>query len=87
MLEIQANDAYAYARRLLDFLFSKEEQKKSLVHSSLKSKKPQLDQGRMSKLFGELPPVIISDVLISILLCHCDIELWVFEVHPKIFDQ
>ena len=43
---------HSYARRLLDTLFSKEEQSKSLVQASSKSSKPPLDQERVTKMFG-----------------------------------
>lgn len=53
MLAIQAKDAKSYARRLLDLLFSKQEQKSSLMQKSSKSSKPALDQERTAKLWGE----------------------------------
>ena len=49
-----AKNAEAYARHVLDALFTKSEQKKSLIYKSGKSDKPPLDEERIAKLFGEL---------------------------------
>ena len=51
MLEYQ--DAYAYGRALLDQLFTKEEQKQSIVLKSKKSVKPPLSPKRVEKMFGK----------------------------------
>ncbi len=40
LLKIHARDQYAYARTLLDVLFSKEEQKNCLLYKSAQSSKP-----------------------------------------------
>ena len=53
MLRFQAKDAYAYARHLLDFMFSKTEQKNGLIQESGKSNKSALDSKRTEKLWGE----------------------------------
>ena len=53
MLQFQAKDAYAYARHLLDFMFSKTEQKNGLIQESGKSSKSALDSKRTEKLWGE----------------------------------
>lgn len=53
LLRIPSKDAYAYARTLLDTLFTKQEQKKSIVLKSKKSLKPQLSPQRVQKLFGK----------------------------------
>ncbi len=53
LLRIPARDAYAYGRRLLDVLFTKSEQRASILLTSKKTNKPPLDQQRVHKLFGE----------------------------------
>ncbi len=53
LLSIQGKDAIAYGRAVLDVLFSKEEQKKSLLYASKKSNKPGLNRELVSLLTGE----------------------------------
>ncbi len=53
LLRIPARDAYAYGRRLLDVLFTKIEQRASILLTFKKTNKPALDQQRVHKLFGE----------------------------------
>ena len=50
---MQCRDVYAYARALLDVLFTKEEQRSSIVLESKKSTKPALDKNRVKLLFGK----------------------------------
>ena len=53
LLRVPAKDAYAYGCALLDLLFTKQEQKTSVVTKTKKSEKPPLDPKRVEKLFGE----------------------------------
>lgn len=53
LLRVPAKDAYAYGRTLLDLLFTKEEQKKSVVLKTKKSTKPPLEQERVETMFGK----------------------------------
>ena len=48
-----AKDAKAYGRALLDLLFTKHEQKASVVLKSKKSSRPALDPARVEKMFGK----------------------------------
>lgn len=48
-----ANDAYDYGRRLLNTLFTKEEQKAHVLIESNKTTKPPLDKERVEILFGK----------------------------------
>ena len=59
LLRVPAKDASAYGRALLDLLFTKQEQKASIVLKSKKTKKPPLDPVRVEKMFGKQ---IIEDV-------------------------
>ena len=52
LLKLQARDVYAYGRALLDILFTKEEQKHSVVYESKKTTKPGLELERVELLFG-----------------------------------
>ena len=52
LLRIPAKDAYAYGRALLDHLFTKQEQKSSIVLKTKKSDKPPLSPVRVEKMFG-----------------------------------
>ena len=49
LMRIPSKDAYAYGRALLDQLFTKEEQKQSIVLKSKKSVKPPLSPKRVEK--------------------------------------
>ena len=49
-----AKDAKAYGRALLDLLFTKHEQKASVVLKSKKTTKPPLDPARVEKMFGKI---------------------------------
>ena len=60
MLNIQADDADAYGRRLPDSLLTKDEQRKSLFQVSSKSSKGALDKQRVTKLFGEYNKILID---------------------------
>ena len=60
LLRIPAKDVNAYGRALLDLLFTKQEQKTSIVMKSKKSSKPPLDQSRVEKMFGKINTNIIS---------------------------
>ena len=51
--QVPAKDAYAYARNILDVLFTKEELSKSVLLKTKKSEKPPLSPGRVQTLFGE----------------------------------
>ena len=55
LLTVMAKDAVTYGRRLLDMMFSKAEQKMSLVHKThaKKSSKPTLDQAKVKLLMGK----------------------------------
>ena len=53
LLKVVAKDPIAYARNLLDLMFTKREQRQSLVLPSSKSTKPPLDQEKVTKLFGK----------------------------------
>lgn len=53
LLKIPAKDVYSYGRSLLDLLFTKEEQKSSVVFKTKKSEKPPLSPRRVEKMFGE----------------------------------
>ena len=53
LLRVPAKDVNAYGRALLDLLFTKQEQKSSIVMKS-KSSKPPLDQARVEKMFGKI---------------------------------
>ena len=53
ILRLSARDAYAYGLQLLDILFTKEEQSRSLLFSSKKSPKPGLERERVDKLLGK----------------------------------
>ncbi len=53
LLNIPFKDANAYGRNLLDILFTKEEQKHSVVLATKKSPKPPLDRERVERLFGK----------------------------------
>lgn len=53
LLKIPAKDAYSYGRSLLDLLFSKEEQKGSVIFKTKKSEKPPLSPRRVEKMFGK----------------------------------
>lgn len=50
LLKIPAKDAYSYGRSLL---FSKEEQKGSVIFKTKKSEKPPLSPRRVEKMFGK----------------------------------
>ena len=51
-MRIPAKDAYSYGRALLDLLFTKEEQKASILLPSKKSEKPPLDQESVQQILG-----------------------------------
>jgi hypothetical protein len=53
-LRVPAKDVNAYGRALLDLLFTKQEQKTSIVMKSKKSSKQPLDQSRVEKMFGKI---------------------------------
>ena len=53
LLKQPAKDVCAYARNLLDFLFTKTEQKASVLFKSKKTEKPPLDPARVGIIFGE----------------------------------
>ena len=53
LLDIQSRDIYAYARALLDALFTKQEQRSSIVLESNKTLKPPLDKTRVQLLFSK----------------------------------
>ena len=53
LLRIPSKDAYAYGRALLDQLFTKHEQKTSIVLKSKKSAKPPLSPKRVEQMFGK----------------------------------
>jgi hypothetical protein len=53
LLKIPAKDVYSYARSILDLLFTKEEQKASVVFKTKKSEKPPLSPRRVEKMFGK----------------------------------
>lgn len=59
LLKVIADDPTAYVRHLLDIMFTKDEQKKSLLYKSEKSSKPELDQEKVSLLFGKLVPLVM----------------------------
>ncbi len=50
MMHIASRDAYAFALRIVDFLFSKDELKGALLFSSKKSAKPGLDHEKVKRL-------------------------------------
>lgn len=52
-MHIPAKDMCAYGRSLLDVLFSKEEQARSVLVRTPKSAKPPLSPRRVQLLFGE----------------------------------
>jgi hypothetical protein len=52
LMRIPSKDACAYGRAMLDQLFTKEEQKQSIVLKSKKSVKPPLSPKRVEKMFG-----------------------------------
>ena len=54
LLRVTAKEATAYGRSLLDLLFTKTEQKQSLLYSSKKSNKPALDREKVDLLMCEL---------------------------------
>ena len=54
LLRVPAKDVNAYGRALLDLLFTKQEQKSSIVMKSKKNSKPPLDQARVEKMFGKI---------------------------------
>ena len=51
ILRLSARDVYSFGLQLLDFLFTKEEQSRSLLFSS--KLKPGLDRERVDRLLGE----------------------------------
>ena len=51
-MKVVAKDPIAYARNLLDLMFTKMEQRQSLLLPTSKSSKPPLDQEKVAKLFG-----------------------------------
>ena len=53
ILRLSARDVYAFGLQLLDILFTKEEQSRSLLFSSKKSSKPGLDRERVDRLLGK----------------------------------
>ena len=53
LLKVVAKDPIAYARNLLDLMFTKREQRQSLVLPTSKSSKPPLDQEKVTKFFGK----------------------------------
>ena len=68
LLRVPAKDASAYGRALLDLLFTKQEQKASVV---LKSKKTPLDSVRVEKMFGKhiIEGVYIARNLLNFFSC------------------
>ena len=52
-MKVVAKDPIAYARNLLDLMFTKKEQRQSLLLPTSKSSKPPLDQEKVTKLFGK----------------------------------
>lgn len=52
LLKIECKDAYAYGRSVLDILFTKSEQKGSVILATNKTSKPHLDPERVGLLFG-----------------------------------
>lgn len=63
-----AKDVYAYGRALLDLLFTKHEQKTSVVMKTKKSNKPPLDPARVERMFGEKCDIIADVIYAAILL-------------------
>lgn len=59
MLSTITKDAYAYARRLLDVLFTKEEQIGHCLLLTTKSKKPCLEEKKVNLLFGERKKIFV----------------------------
>jgi hypothetical protein len=56
ILHIPAKDAYAYGRRLIEILFTKEERMESLVFKSDRSEKRGLPPERVELMLGKSPP-------------------------------
>ena len=54
LLQLPSKDANAYGRNLLDILFTKSEQARSVVVPIKKSDKPPLSPPRVQILFGKL---------------------------------
>ena len=60
-MRVPAKDAKAYGRALLDLLFTKHEQKASVVLKSKKTTKPPLDPARVEQMFGKIvQPCLLS---------------------------
>ena len=53
-INLNAKDAIAYGRALLDRLFSKQEQRTSLLFATAKSNKPALNQEKVELLLSKL---------------------------------
>ena len=60
LLRVPAKDVNAYGQALLDLLFTKQEQKTSIVMKSKKSNKPPLDPARVEKMFGKISSDIVG---------------------------
>jgi len=79
LLRIPAKDAYSYGRALLDQLFTKREQKVSVVLKTKKSEKPPLSPPRVEKMFGtslKIPIVLYTLIMLLYALRHSDIHIW-----------
>lgn len=53
ILRLSARDVYAFGLQLIDILFTKEEQSRSLLFSSKKSSKSGLERERVDQLLGK----------------------------------
>ena len=52
--QLPARDAYAYGRAILEIMFTKTELSRSVIVSSIKSKKTPLDKDKVQLIFGKL---------------------------------
>ena len=73
LLRVPAKDAKAYGRALMDLLFTKHEQKASVVLKSKKTTKPPLDPARVEQMFGKIVPsymlgIVCYNILLSIFI-------------------
>lgn len=91
LLRIPAKDINAYGRALLDHLFSKQEQKASVVLKTKKSEKPPLSPRRVEKMFGMSLKVLTLPLLC---LCpqnafqyiHCFVSLYIYRLYsPEVW--
>ena len=60
LLRIHSTGPYMYATKLLDTLFTREEQHPCLLFKSSKSEKPELDRVRVEKLLCKYSICLVS---------------------------